>query len=239
MNENYFSIIIPCYNKEDGIGRCLQSLISQTYDNFEIIIIDDGSTDDSAKIIKSFMRHKARIRAYFLPENHGRLIARNMGMRMAKNDWICWLDADDEYISTYLEEYNKAISENEDIKIFNSGMLILNKDCDGYRIIEPINEDGVKNVKSGMIGAGSFVFHKDLKWFFPEDVTVPYGKDGSFPERLVARNEKFKEICRMEDGHWQPLGNPWGDDFSYFWYITRGNKTKMINSILYIQHVRA
>jgi len=233
---NYFSIIIPCCNKADGIGRCLQSLISQTYGNFEVIVIDDGSTDDSPKVIKSFLKDK-RVRGYFLPKNHGRLAARNMGMRMARNDWICWLDADDIYLPDYLSSYDKAVSKNRDIKIFNSGMLIKNK-IDGWRIVEPVPESDIENISKGRIGSGSFVFHKSLMWFFPENVKHPYGIDDTFPGMLVDFDKNFEQICKKKDGHWQPLGNPWGDDYSYFWYITRKNKTKMINSLLYVQYVR-
>lgn len=234
---NYFSIIIPCFNNEESVGRCLQSLISQTYGNFEAIIIDDGSTDKSRDIIKSFLKDK-RLRAYFLPKNYGRLVARNTGMRMARNDWICWLDGDDEYISNYLETYNNAIEENKDIKIFNSGMLIHESKAKGYRIVDPVPETDIADMGKGRIGAGSFVFHRDVMWFFPENVQNPYGKQNTLPGLLVERDDKFKNICEKKDGHWQPLGNPWGDDYSYFWYITRENKTKMINQILYIQHVR-
>lgn len=240
--DNCFSIIIPCYNKGAGIGRCLQSLISQTYGNFEVIVIDDGSTDDSRNVIKSFLKDK-RFRAFFMPTNNGRLVARNTGMRMARNKWICWLDGDDEYMSNYLELYNKAINDNSDYKIFTSGMLIHEKDYDGYRIIPPFDpgedNDGMKTFDKGNIGAGSFIFNRDLMWFFPEDALNPDGLENSLPERLVAKDDKFKEICKQnEEGHWLPLGNPYGDDYSYYWYLTRKNKSKMINAILYIQHVR-
>ena len=108
---NKFSIIIPVYNKADTIARTLQSLVSQTYDNndYEVIIVDDGSTDESKEVIKGFMKYK-NFRAFFLNDNSGRMVARNVGMRMSKNDWICWLDADDEYMSNYLEVYNESIS---------------------------------------------------------------------------------------------------------------------------------
>lgn len=249
--ENKFSIIIPCHNKADTIGRTLQSLISQTYDNelYEIIVVDDGSTDGSKEVIKTFMRHKS-IRAFFLKENSGRLIARNMGMRMSNNDWICWLDADDEYMSNYLEVYNSEIERNPDYKIFNSGMLIKDREIidnkryeNGYRIIKPLPlkeaEVGMEGFGKGNIGTGSFVFHRSVMWFFPESVTVPEGTDKSLAAKLVGLDEKFKEICKQnENGQWLPMGNPWGDDYVYFWYLTRKFKSKMINALLYIQHVR-
>jgi glycosyltransferase involved in cell wall biosynthesis len=249
MVENKFSIIIPVFNKAEGIGRCLQSLISQTYGDFEVIIIDDGSTDGSKEIIKSFMNDR-RIRAYFFKENAGRLVARNVGMRMSRNEYICWLDADDEYMPTYLERYNYAINTNPEYKIFNSGMLIKERKDeqgeiieDGWRIISPLTleetKKGMSTFGKGNIGTGSFVFKRELMWFFPENVKCAEGLDNPFGERLVETDGIFKEICKQNDeGHWLPLGNPWGDDYAYVWYLTRKNKMKTINSLLYIQYVR-
>lgn len=245
MQENKFSVVIPAYNKEEGISRCLQSLISQTYGKFEAIIVDDGSTDGTRNLVKSFMRDK-RFRAFFLSENSGRLVARNVGMRMSRNEWICWLDADDEYMPTYFENYNNAINANPGINIFTSGMLIKNRKRengeiveDGYRIIEPFKIHDYENFGQGRIGSGSFVFHRSLMWYFPEDVKNPYGLEKTFPAALVERDPAFREICKQDaEGHWLPLGNPWGDDYSYIWYLTRKNKIKTINSILYTQYVR-
>lgn len=246
-----FSIIIPCYNKAEEIGRTIQSLISQTYDkeNFEIIVIDDGSTDGSKEVIKSFMKVK-NLRAFFLKENAGRMTARNIGMRMSKNDWICWLDADDEYMSNYLETYNDFIERCGDYKIFNSGMLIKDREFvgdkryeNGWRIIEPLHlkelEVGMESFPNGKIGSGSFVFHRSLIWYFPENVKQASGFEDSFPARLIQFDPLFLDICKQNDEeHWLPLGNPWGDDYSYFWYLTRKNKSKCINALLYIQHIR-
>ena len=247
--ENRFSVIIPCYNKADKIGSCLQSLISQTYGNFEAIIIDDGSTDKSREVIKTFLKD-GRFRAYFLPDNSGRLVARNTGMRMARNNWICWLDADDEYMTNYFEVYNDEINRNPDYKIFNTGMLIKEREMvgekryeKGWRIIEPLElkeeGEGMESFNNGRIGSGSFVFHNSLMEYFPEDVKTPCGGDDSLPARWVERDPMMLEICkRNDDAQWLPLGNPWGDDYSYFFKLTRKNKSKKINCLLYIQHVR-
>lgn len=252
-NQNSFSIIIPCYNKADSIARTLQSLISQTYDNYEVIVIDDGSTDDSKKIISSFMRSGRQIRAFFLPDNAGRIVARNVGMRLAKNDWICWLDADDEYMSNYLEVLDDEIKRNPDYKVFNTGMLVKEREViddvryeKGWRIVPPLElkeeGEGMESFSGGQIGTGSFTFHRDVLkkiGYFPEDAKQPYGGDDSLPARWVERDPKMAEICKKnEQGQWLPLGNPWGDDYSFFWLITRYFKTKTIPVLLYIQHVR-
>lgn len=250
--DNKFSVIIPCYNKADTIARTLQSLVSQTYDheNFEVIVIDDGSTDESKEVIKSFMRLKF-IKAYFMPKNYGRLAARNLGMKMAKNDWICWLDADDEYFSNYLETYNDYINRFPDYKIFNSGMLLKDREFvgdtryeSGWRVVAPLflkedHKEGMESFEKGLIGTGSFVFHRDLIWLYPEDVNGAYGYPDSFPAKLAQKDVRFEAICgQNSEGQWLPLGNPFGDDYAYFWYLTRFNKSKCINALLYIAHIR-
>jgi len=248
--ENSFSIIIPVYNRENTIGRAIRSVLNQSYQNWELIIVNDGSTDNTQAEVSKYMRQYPNIRMFVTPNNYGRLSARNFGMKVARNDWICWLDSDDEYTSNYLEEYNKNINKYNTYDIFNSGMLIKNYDKermeDGYRIIKPFalaeTDTGMASFGKGNIGSGSFVFKKKLLediGFLPE-TNVPYGGENSFPAMWVQKDPQMKEICQQnEAGHWLALGNPWGDDYSFFWKMTRNHKSKMINAILYIQHVRA
>lgn len=94
------SIIIPLYNKEKQIAQTLQSVFKQTYQSFEIIIIDDGSTDNSVEEVKKIADTRIRI---IHQENAGVSAARNRGIEEAKNELIAFLDADDKWKSTYLE----------------------------------------------------------------------------------------------------------------------------------------
>lgn len=95
------SVIIPLYNKEHFIAKTIESVLAQTYEDFELIIINDGSTDHSADIVSSFK--DARIK-YVEKENRGVSSARNFGLRMAKGDFIAFLDADDTWYSNFLEQ---------------------------------------------------------------------------------------------------------------------------------------
>ncbi len=252
MQNNRFSVVVPVFNKSETLARCLQSLISQTYDNFEVIIIDVGSTDGTKEVIKSFLRDR-RFRAYFMPDNAGRIVARNIGMRMARTDWICWLDADDEYFTNYFDVLNEAIQRNPKYNIFNFGMFVKDREIigdkrveNGWRIVEPLQlgetENGHVSFDKGQIGTGSFIFKKKLLskvGYFPEGAVTPDGGSHSLPARWVLNDPAMAEICKQnEKGSWLPLGNPWGDDYSFFWRLTRENKTKTLNVILYIQHVR-
>lgn len=85
------SIIIPCYNAERWVAEAIQSCLDQTYSPIEIIVIDDGSTDKSLEVIKSF-GHKIR---WETGPNQGGNVARNRGLELAKAEWLQYLDADD------------------------------------------------------------------------------------------------------------------------------------------------
>lgn len=106
---NYlFSIIIPCYNAQTTIIRTLQSCFDQTYQNFDIIIVDDCSTDNSVKIIKNLNNNK--IKLVQLPVNSGPSFARNTGWDLAQGDYVAFLDADDVWHQEKLEIINKTLN---------------------------------------------------------------------------------------------------------------------------------
>lgn len=93
LGNSLVSVIVPVYNKQNQIGRCIESVKSQSYKNWELVLIDDGSTDDSAFIIQSYLSD-SRI-SYFYKENGGVSSARNMGIKKASGEWVIFLDADD------------------------------------------------------------------------------------------------------------------------------------------------
>ena len=104
------SVIIPLYNKEQTIYKTLFSVLNQTSRNFEIIIVDDGSTDKSVHIIKSNF-HDSRVRL-IMQQNKGVSSARNNGVKNAKGEWIAFLDADDIWLPNYIEIMYNAINLN-------------------------------------------------------------------------------------------------------------------------------
>src|SRR5690554_7984530 len=104
------SVIIPVYNKAPYLEQCLNSVINQTYKNLEIIIIDDGSTDNSLEICEKYRKKDERIQL-ISQENQGVSVARNKGIQKASGEWIYFLDADD-----YLELDAFGILMNETIQ---------------------------------------------------------------------------------------------------------------------------
>ncbi|HEO6208206.1 TPA: glycosyltransferase family 2 protein [Streptococcus agalactiae] len=115
------SIIVPVYNGEIYIGRCLDSILEQTYQNLEIIIIDDGSSDRTGDICEKYLLEDRRIK-YFYQENRGQSVARNNGVLRCTGDWIAFLDSDDVYLPYSIEVmYNIQKATNADIVLTSIG----------------------------------------------------------------------------------------------------------------------
>lgn len=108
-----FSVVIPLYNKAYAIERCIGSVTSQTCKNFEIIIVNDGSTDDSLSIVSSSFINEIDkgIIKIFNQANQGVSVARNKGISLAESDYVCFLDADDEWKPDFLHQMNLLIQD--------------------------------------------------------------------------------------------------------------------------------
>jgi glycosyltransferase involved in cell wall biosynthesis len=101
-----FSIVLPLYNKQEYIKETIDSVLAQTFKNFEVLIIDDGSTDESATFVKSYVDPRIK---YFRQENQGVSVARNMGIKLANYEFIAFLDADDIWNENFLLEISDLI----------------------------------------------------------------------------------------------------------------------------------
>jgi glycosyltransferase involved in cell wall biosynthesis len=120
------SIITPCYNAEPYIARTIQSVQNQTITDWEMIIVDDGSNDNSADIIKDFASKDARIKL-FQKENGGSASARNMGLALAQGEFIQFLDADDTIEPTKIER-QITLMEQELLDVTYSDYCMVNED---------------------------------------------------------------------------------------------------------------
>jgi glycosyltransferase involved in cell wall biosynthesis len=114
-----FSVIVPVYNKGPYISRSINSILNQTFQSFELIIVCDPSTDNSLDEIEKFT--DPRISVYHRNEpGPGGYAARNLGIANAKGEWVAFLDADDEYYSDNLEKSYSIINANPDIGLITS-----------------------------------------------------------------------------------------------------------------------
>lgn len=113
------SIIIPVYNTEQYLRQALDSVINQTYKNLEIICIDDGSTDNSRKILNEYAKKDSRIKIIHHKKNKGVSTARNAALNVAKGTYIMFLDSDDYYVPKTVEyAYKDIVKNNGDIVVF-------------------------------------------------------------------------------------------------------------------------
>lgn len=124
----FFSIIIPNYNKAEYLKECIDSVLEQTFTSFEMIVVDDGSTDASIEILKEYQsRNDPRIKIIMQPNSGLPSIARNNGIKAASAEWICFLDSDDFWYPEKLKKTHEAIlKSNGDVallahweKVFN------------------------------------------------------------------------------------------------------------------------
>lgn len=122
MNRSpFFSIIIPTYNRGYIIRQPIDSIISQTFTDWELIIVDDGSTDHTRDVVESYKDERIK---YVWQQNQERSAARNHGISLAKGEWICFQDSDDEYLPDHLRVLYVGIIQFPEYKVFRTGMLI-------------------------------------------------------------------------------------------------------------------
>lgn len=112
MQKDLVSVIIPVYNGEATVKETIESVLHQTYQNIEIIIVDDGSTDSTPQIIQSYLKKYENIKEITKP-NGGISSARNIGIGVSNGEYICFCDADDLYDQSFVEQMYKNIVEND------------------------------------------------------------------------------------------------------------------------------
>ena len=118
MQQPLISVIVPCYNQSIYIDECLQSVLDQTYKNWECIIVNDGSPDNTEEVALRWVEKDARF-IYLKKENGGLSSARNAGIEKAKGEWILPLDCDDKIDSQYLELAAIEIKNGYDLIYFS------------------------------------------------------------------------------------------------------------------------
>ena len=130
-----FSIIIPTYNRVAFLPKAIESVLAQTYPDWELIIVDDGSTDNTHEVVSLYTDERI---TYIYQENAERSAARNNGIVHAKGEYVCFLDSDDYLLKSFLYDLNQAIVENgnENCLYFHDVIL----ECDGHRRVfsEPL-----------------------------------------------------------------------------------------------------
>jgi len=128
MSPDLVSIIMPAYNAERFIGDAIRSVLEQTYTDWELIVVDDGSTDSTATIIRHLESHDSRIH-YVFQKNGLQGKARNTGIEKSTGSFIAFLDSDDLWIPTKLEKQTEAIAKKNADVVFSDAYLITDEEC--------------------------------------------------------------------------------------------------------------
>jgi glycosyltransferase involved in cell wall biosynthesis/peptidoglycan/xylan/chitin deacetylase (PgdA/CDA1 family) len=200
IQEKIVSVIIPCFNAEKYIGQAIESILNQTYKNFELLIINDGSSDSSPDVIKKYGQLDKRVN-YFEQVNNGVSYSRNRGIELAKGEIIAFLDADDVWEPENLEVKTNALKEDTTIDWVFSDVYLADEHLTKTEVIEGGNDTDILNsllsrkgdvihapsnivVRSKCLGASMVLFDKKLST----------SADWDFCVQLAAKKFKGKRI---------------------------------------------
>lgn len=154
-----FSVVIPLYNKELSIRNTLQSVLDQTFTDFEIVIVNDGSTDSSVAIVEEFINPRIRL---IHQENQGVSAARNRGITEATYEWVAFLDADDLWLEDHLSTLADMIDQYSEEKVFATSYIKSNDylpTSQSYQI-EIVSNYFKKAIEGYFIWTGVMCIHK-------------------------------------------------------------------------------
>ena len=170
-----FSIILPTFNRDKFIKKAINSVISQSFSDWELIIVDDGSTDNTKEIVKNF--NDLRIN-YIYQENSERSAARNRGIKESKGNWICFLDSDDIFPVNRLSVLNKEIIKRK-IKgmYFTNIEFRLNSETKFISYSNPKEGKYLRFLFENTIGTPQVCVHRDVVSKFKFNVKLSNGED--------------------------------------------------------------
>ena len=158
------SIVVPMYNAERWVATTINSLLTQTYSNIEIIIVDDGSTDNSKRIVDHFSFDR-RIR-YFYKENGGTGSALNMGHENARGKYVTWCSADNVYYPHFIETLRAALeqmeAEEQNVQLIYSDFYFINERGQPVQTITHENPQSLEDLICGYDIGMSFLYTKEL-----------------------------------------------------------------------------
>lgn len=175
----FFSIIITTYNRKMLLKRALQSLIQQTETDWEGIIIDDGSTDNTEFEIKPFLNDN-RLQ-FIYQKNTGYSLAKNSGIFLANGKYITFLDSDDEYLLNHLENRKEILTQHPEIDFLYGGLSVIGNEY----VPDRFDNRKLVHLNDCVIG-GTFFIKKELAFSLKGFRDIAMGSDAEFFERVGA-----------------------------------------------------
>ena len=207
------SIVIPLYNKDKFIIDTLKSIYAQDFKNWECIIIDDGSTDSSLKVVTDFCNaHSGNWKIYSIP-NGGQTKARNVGISHATGRYLAFLDADDLWVTNKLSKQFEYLEANNEIMGVLSGYAIFNSKSKHFRVVINNNFDKMLENWASMRGFGGGLesvgmIRRNINQadiMFDENLSTSSGLDFTIRCAQLGKMVLLKEIgllYRLSDGQW-------------------------------------
>jgi glycosyltransferase involved in cell wall biosynthesis len=184
----FFSVVITTRNRATLLKRALNSLISQKEKDWEAIIVDDGSTDDTNKQILPYLRSWHSIRYVYKPHS-GHVSSRNFGIKSSCGRYITFLDSDDEYDPRHLEYRKKFLIQNHSVRFIYGGAKII-----GNQFVPDKNDPSVRiNLNDCVIG-GTFIIEREVILLHNGFRAIVLGSDSDLFERLKKSGIEMAEI---------------------------------------------
>ena len=220
------SVIIPCYNCEKYIIRAVKSLEAQTYKNFEVIIINDGSTDSSDEVIKSYLKDTNLKYKYFHQENSGVSKSRNKGIDNASGKYITFLGADDVYHKEFLQSLVSLVESNDTDTAYCSYTrdisTIIDESISIKDSIEILNHNDMMNsfmYRKGPCGFFNYIYKKSIvnEYNIRFDENTRYGEDLEFTWKYLIHS---KSTVFLDSSLYGYYDNPKSAVNNVSWKIT-------------------
>lgn len=200
MNPKY-SVIVPVYNSEATLSRCVDSILAQGYTDFELILVDDGSSDKSPGIIDCYAKRDSRVKILH-KSNGGVSSARNAGLKISVGEWILFADSDDEILPDWIASFD-AFSESYDMVV--QGVYYRRKFNTWIKEIplkSYVGNEGIREFVTElmMLGAYGYTFNKSFKksildkWHIEFDTDIHFREDELFVTQYLAHSNRLKTI---------------------------------------------
>jgi glycosyltransferase involved in cell wall biosynthesis len=183
----FFSIILPTFNRAHLIIRAVESIKRQSFDDWGLIIIDDGSKDDTFAKLRDIVASDSRIRYHF-SANRGLAGARNLGCSMASGKYLTFLDSDDEYLPDHLATRYEVLSQQPSIELLHGGVEVI-----GDRFVADKSDPSVKVDIADCVVGGTFFIRHDL-WSRLGGFKDQYGDDGEFFANATEHGATIRKV---------------------------------------------
>lgn len=190
------SIIVPIYNAEKTISRCVESILSQTYSDFELILVDDGSSDYSLDICNNYEQQDSRVKV-FTQKNAGPSSARNTGLKESTGKWISFVDSDDWIDGNHIEELLSATTEETGMAV--CGYILENSVINKPIAFRPEKITGLKSIADFLIGKMCYQYGLVWNKIFRGDV-IRLNKI-QFPEGILLGEDVYfvtQYLCHID-----------------------------------------